>query len=456
MNLNISASSSSTGSSSGIDVTSVVNQILDADRAPEKLWQAQQDTLTRQTNTWSVIQSNLSDLSSKLGVLTDVVGGLNTKSASSSQPSLVTASAQSNASTGNHIIVVSNLANTSAAYTDPITDSSLTTGTITVKVGTGAAQTVPIDSSDNTTTIAGLATYINNHSELGVSASVVSDASGSRLALLSNTSGQPGDLTVSSDISALNFHTTAGRNSSLTIDGVPVSTAGNTVTGVIPGVTLNLLDASPSTEIQLRVGSDTANAEQAVTDFVNSYNTAIQTVNAQFVYDSTTATSGSLASDSTLRLLQASLLSQAGYSTANSSGLVGLASLGITMNNDGTLSVDTSQLSDILSNQYSSFVQFMQGSTATTQGFANQFSTELNRYTDTASGMIPSDLNQISSTQQLLTDQINNLEDRLAVRQQQLIAQYSQVDTALRQYSLLMNQIASELGSLPGAASSSS
>lgn len=456
MNFNISATAGGASSSTGIDVTSVVNQILDANRAPEKLWQAQQDTLTQQSNTWSMIQSGLSDLSSRLGVLTDVLGGLNSKSASSSQPSLITATAASGASTSNHIVVISNLANTSSAYTDPITDSSLTTGTITLQVGAGKAQTIPVDSTDKTLTLSGLADYINKHSELGVSASVVSDATGSRLALLSTTSGQPGNLTVSSDVAALNFHTTVGKNSSLTIDGVPVSTSGNTVTGVIPGVTLNLLGASPSTEIQLTVSADTGNAQQAVTDFVDSYNTAIQAVNAQFVYDTSFATSGPLAADTTLRSLQSSLLTQAGYSTKSSSGLIGLSSLGITMNNDGTLTVDNTQLSEVLSTQYSDFVQFMQGEAGTTSsGFANQFSTELGRYTNPTSGLITSDLNQISSTQQLLTDQINELEDRLAIQQQVLTTQYSQIDTALREYSLLMNQITSELGSLPGATSSS-
>jgi flagellar hook-associated protein 2 len=438
-------------------VTSVVNQILDADRAPERLWQAQQDTLTQQSNAWSVIQSDLSNLSAKLGVLTDVVGGLNSKSASSSQPGLVTATATGNATASNHIVVINNLANTSSVYTDPITDASLTAGTITLQVGTGKAQTIPVDSADQTLTLSGLADYINSNSSLGVSASVVSDASGSRLALLSNTSGQPGNLTVSSSITGLNFHATAGANASLTIDGVPVSTSGNTVSGVIPGVTLNLLGASASTEIQLTVAPDTDNAQQAVTDFVNSYNTAIQAVNAQFVYNSSTASSGALASDNTLRSLQSSLLAQAGYGTTSGGGLIGLSSLGVRMNNDGTLTVDSSQLSGVLSSQYSDFVKFMQGTAgAASGGFANQFSTELDRYTDTTSGMISSDLNQISSTQQLLTDQTNDLEDRLAVQQQQLTTQYSQVDTALREYSLMMNQITSELGSLPGATSSSS
>jgi flagellar hook-associated protein 2 len=442
INLNLSATSADSGS--GIDVTAIVNQILDSKRGPEKLWQTQQDSLTQQNSTWTTIQSALSTLSSTSTNLGDIVGGINAKTAVSSQSSILTATAQTSATSGNHVIVVNNLANTSSAYSDVITTSTIAPGSITLKIGTGASQVIPVDDTDKTTTLSGLANYINSHS-MGVSASVINDAAGSRLALLSQTTGQPGDISVSSDIGGMNFHKTAGQNASLTIDGVPISSSGNTVTGVIAGVTLNLVDAAPTTEVQLNVGPDISGAKQSVNNFVAAYNSVIQAINAQFVYNPDTATAGPLATDSTLRSLQASLLSQASYTKKDNTGIASLATLGVSMNNDGTLTVDDSKLSDVLNSDYTSFVELMQGTDLVTGGFAKQFSAELNRYTAVSTGVISLDLQQISNTQDLLSQQISDLEDRLALEQVQLTAQYSKVDAALRQYPLIMSQITSEL-----------
>src|SRR5438445_774690 len=136
--INLNLNSSTAASSSGIDVTAVVNQILDSQRAPEKLWQAQQVTLSSQTVVLNTINTQLSTLGDKVNSLKDVLGAFSAMSVSTSASGIVTATALPSAPAGNHTIVVSNLATTSSEYSDNV-DSSivLAGGKITLQVGTG-------------------------------------------------------------------------------------------------------------------------------------------------------------------------------------------------------------------------------------------------------------------------------------------------------------------------------
>ena len=99
---------------------------------------------------------------------------------------------------------------------------------------------------------------------------------------------------------------TAGANASLTVDGVPISSASNTVTGAISGVTLTLLGAAPAVPVDLTVASNAAQVSTAINQFVTDYNTAIGLVNAQFTIGST-GTEGVLGSDSTISNLQSTM-----------------------------------------------------------------------------------------------------------------------------------------------------
>jgi flagellar hook-associated protein 2 len=438
--LNITPGSSNTGS--GIDVTSVVEQILDAERAPEKLWQAQQTTLTQRTLALTTISSNLSTLKDKVNSLKDFLGTLTAKTATVSRPEILSATADASALPGNHIVIVNSLATTSSYYTDALATGSTPLGTGTLMLRVGASQPIDITVDGSNNTLDGLASYINRQ-DLGVTASVINDASGARLALISKTTGAPGDLTISGNVSGLIFHkSVTGTNASVTIDGVPVSSASNTISTALAGVTLNLVEAAPGAEIQLSVAQDTVRAKQAVNDFVASYNVVMAAIHAQFAVNPSTNAAGPLAADGTLRSLQASLLSDITYSISGNNGITSLASIGVSMANDGSLSVDDAKLTDVVTNHYSDFQSFFQ---TLGTGYAYRFSHDLSALTDSVNGPISLNLTEIRNTQSILTRQIADFEDRLAEREKQLILQYSRVDTMLRQFPLLMAQITGQL-----------
>lgn len=439
MSINLSQTSASQGT--GIDVTSVVDQLIYADQAPERIWQQQQRVLASQAIVLNSLNSGVSTLKDKMFALSDLTGAFAALTTTSSDPSLVTATAQSNATTGVHTVVIDHLASVSSYYTDPVASSSTTLahGTFDLAVG-GTTKTITIDASNDT--LDKLSAYINAH-DYGVQASVLNDANGARLALVSKTSGVPGDLGVSANGTGLVFHKSAdGVNAGFTVDGVPLSSTTNTATGVIPGVTLNLLGAAPGTPVSLSVAHDTAGIKSALNDFVTAYNSVVKTINQQFTTD-TSGNAGYLAGNSALRSLQSSLLSDAAYSIEGT-GIVGLASIGINMEDDGTLTVDGSKLDDSLANHYSD-VQSMFQSTVS-GSFGANFASDLNSLTSSNSGLLSANINENTQNQRDLTDRIADFEVRLDDRRTFLTNQYSQIDAMLRSYPLLLQQITGQLG----------
>ena len=179
--VNLSALFSATGStSSGIDVASTVSEILAADRAPEQLWQAQQQAISQQTSALNQLNSEAASLVDSLSSLQDPLGALAAQETTSTQPSLVTATAGGTAATGNHVIVVSNLASTASWYSSAVADgnTAFAAGSYELTVGTGDSQTTTTISIGNgVNTPNQLATYINGL-KLGVTANVVTDSTG--------------------------------------------------------------------------------------------------------------------------------------------------------------------------------------------------------------------------------------------------------------------------------------
>ena len=429
-------------SGSGIDVSSVVSQIEAGERAPETALENQQSTIQTQESDLGTINSDLSFLLTSVQALTDFSGALESQSATSSDTSVLSASATSSAVTGNHSITVTNLATTGSWYSSPLSDSTTATftpGNLTLTVG-GKSTTLTLDSSHDT--LATAASYINSQN-LGVTASVVTDSSGSRLALVSNTSGQAGDISVTGSPTGLTFSQgTQGKDAQLTVDGVPVTSASNTVTGTIPGVTLHLTSADPGSPIELSVAPNADNMTSAVNQFVSSYNQAIGDINAQFTYNSTTQSQGPLASDGTLATVQSQLLNLMTYTVSGNASFSSLASLGITMNNDGSLSVNNTTLSNAAQNHAGDLQQFMQAS----NGFAMNLQNSLTTLTDPTKGALTVNTSNLKSTYTDLQNQINDIETQITSQHSSLVTQYSALNALLEDYPSQLQQINVELG----------
>jgi flagellar hook-associated protein 2 len=402
-------------SGQGFDVASAVTQILASEQSIETPWKNQLTSLQAQDTAFTSIGTDLSTLTTSLQALTDFTGVMSQKDGSSSNTNILTLTgATSAASAGSHTITVSNLATTSSDYSGTVTNTTdELSGTITIQVGSGQASTVTVDSSSNT--LGTLASAINS-ANLGVTASVITDASGSRLSLVSGTSGSAGQLTISSDLTdattgaSVGFSVgQTGKNASLTVDGIALSTASNTVNNAIPGVTFQLLASDVGTSVQVQITNDDSSVISAMSSFVSAYNAVVKDITTQEGKDSN-GNAEPLYGNPTLALIQ-SQLSQALLGGSASGSISNIGQLGISMNNDGTLTLDSGTLQSALDSDYSDATGFLQNSGS----FGQNFATVLNNLgTQAPNGEIYLALQQNAATEKALNTSITNEDARIA------------------------------------------
>src|SRR5271166_4616776 len=231
--MGISLNPSTILSGQGIDVSSLVQQIISEQSGQLSVWQAQQTTLATQDGLLEGMNNNLTSLQTAVEALADPTGALAAQAATSSQPDVVTATAQSTAIAGTHTVIVNSLATTGALYTDPIVaganvsilPSGATGGDLQLQIGgsSGTVYDIAITPGSNDT-LNTLATYINGQSTAnnwGVTASVVSDANGSRLALFSQNTGTSGALAIAANTTTGTLSTAdlASADTSILPDG---------------------------------------------------------------------------------------------------------------------------------------------------------------------------------------------------------------------------------------------
>ncbi len=470
--MGVSLNPSTILSGQGINVSTVVQQIIGEQSGQLSIWQAQQTSFATQDGLLEGEENNLVNLQTAVAALSSPTGALTAQAANSSQQGIVTATANSTAVSGTHQIVVTSLATTGSLYTNAFaagaTTSFLasgTTGDIQIQVGGASGSTHDIAITQGTNdTLATLASYITKQSSAnnwGVTATVVSDGSGSRLSLQSQNSGAAGALSV-----AANTNTTltfaaplGGANAVLSIDGIPFSSATNIVSGVIQGVTLTLQSQSPDTQVQLTVAPDQGQITNAVNNFISAYNTVISTINTQYVVDPTgSIPAPPLEGDISLRSLQSSLLTDSSYAIGGNSGLVNLAALGINQADDGTLSLGLTPsgqtFAAVLASNPAAVQNFFQNAAGT--GFATNFNADLTNLTAPKSGPLNVDLAQNQAENADLTTTITNFETQLTTETTALTSQYNKVNASLQAYPLLLQLVTETLGSIGGSGSSSS
>lgn len=438
------ASGSDSTSTAGIDVPTVVSEVLQPQTQQVTQWQTEETTYKNQTTALQQLNTQLQTLLTDANNLNDPLGSFDAMDTAVSDASVLSASASTGAVAGTHTISVTSLATTSSEYSNEVASGStaIGTGAITLQVGSGSASTITVDSSDDTLT--GLAAAINKQN-LGVTASVITDAGGSRLTLVSNSSGAAGNITISGNTSGLSFTVgSKGQDASLTVDGVPIDSSSNTVANAIPGITLNLMDTT-SSPVTLQVSPDTSQAASAINTFVSDYNTVISNLNSQFTSGGSSGTTGTLMGDSAAEFVQSTLLGDATGGVSGNGAIASLADLGITMNEDGTLAVDSTKLSTALTNNFQQVQNFFQ---ATSTGFAQKFSSDLNNLTNPTNGPIAVDLNGISSSVSSLQSEITDFQANLTAEQQSLTTYYDNVNVTLQSLPSLLATVNAQLGSL--------
>ena len=443
-------------SGQGFDVATTVAQIQAASSAIETPWQNQLTALQAQDTVFTTLGTDLASLSSSIEALTDADGVFSNKEGSSSDPNTISlTSSDPTAAAGSHTVVVNSLATTSSEVTSAISNANDTlSGSLTIAVN-GSSQEIDVNSGNGNNTLSSLASAINS-ADIGVTAEVLTDSSGSRLSLESNTSGAAGQITItgsltdSSTASSVGFTSgQPGTDASLIVDGTTITSSSNSVSNAIPGVTFQLLQADPTTAgVQIEITNDNTDINTAVGNLVTAYNQVVKDISGQVGNDSS-GNPEPLSGSSVLAQLQNSL-SSALFGGSASGSISNLAQLGITVDasGNGTLDLDTDTLDDALNSNFSDVMGFFQN----TGSFGVSLMNTVNSLggDGASTDLIPLAQAQNASQESSLNSDITNENALLATQKTQLTDELNTANQVLQGIPSQLNEVNSIFDSLTG------
>lgn len=366
----------SPGIGSNLDVNNIIDQLMAFERRPLTLLSRQQDSYQSRISAYGTLRSSLSTFQNASQKVNDPTRFL-TLRATPADTTLLTASASPTATPGTYSIETTRLAQPQSLSTIGYASTAAVvgTGTLTFSYGTynsgtntftvngsKPTQTVTIDAAHNT--LSGVRDAINA-ANIGVTASVISDGtpSGNRLVLTSKDSGAANSIrlgvTSVDGLGQIAFDPTAApgnvsviraaQDAAFNLNGLAVTSATNTVTSAIPGVTLNLLKTNVGAPTIVTVARDTSGASAAVQDFVTAYNDLTKQVQKLTAYDTTTRSSAALVGDSGTRSIESGLRAIISGNVAGLSGAyTSLSRIGVSFRRDGSLALDSTKLSAAL------------------------------------------------------------------------------------------------------------
>jgi flagellar hook-associated protein 2 len=472
----------SLGIGSGVDINSMVNQLVAVESRPLVQMRSAATQLQTQVSSFGQLSSLFSALQTAASKLTG--SSLWSQStASSSDESAVSVVGGSSAAAGSYAVSVSRLAsNQTVASASPLPDASapVGAGTMTLQLGSWDQPplnflpqvgrdpvSVTVTASD---TLQTLRDKINS-AGAGVTASIVSDSSGARLAVRSNDSGLDNGFRIQvadadgpavadgTGLSRFAFdpengaidmnQPTPGRNALATVNGIPVESASNELGSVIEGLTFRLRKEGASADIA--VSSDRTAVKTAIQGFADAYNALSKAIAEQTKYDPASKTGGPLQGDSSATGLLRQLRNLVNAGSGASGTFPRLSDIGLELQRDGTLSVNATKLDRATANLAELKKAFANVDTANpgNDGFAR-------RYAQLAQRVLGVDGTLTSRTEGLREQLSRNSEDqaRLETRierfQARLVAQYTAMDANLSRLNALQNYVTQSLSSLNG------
>lgn len=456
------SSISSLGLGSGLDAETIVSQLVSLERQPITQLQTQADKIKSKISVYGQIQSSVSSLRDAAKKLADTALWSST-TATSSDPTAVTFSTSTGAALGSYNVGVSTLASAQSVVTNTRLDSAASTvgsGTLTIEVGdwsTGTFEPQADTTAVNinvaaTDTLADIRDKINN-ANAGVSAAIITDSDGARLVMNSTTTGaangfrvlaaDTGDASNVDDagLSSLAYDPASGTlgttspqpgaNAEATINGVQVFSSTNTFSNVLSGISFSVAKETDS-DVTVNVAQDNSSITKAITEFATAYSSMATLLRNNTKYDESTKTSSTLQGDATAVGLINQFRTALGANSGASSVFGNLSSVGLEMQSNGTLTVNTSKLNTALGNLAE--VKKLFANADASDSANDGFGTRLRTLTDDLLGIEgalttrTAGLNKAVSSNQKRQDE---LDARAALYEKRLRAQYTALDTAM-------------------------
>jgi flagellar hook-associated protein 2 len=426
--------------STALDVPALVSQLMSLERRPVDKLNAKVTDYQAKISSFGTLSGLVSGFQSALG---DLKSSLQAYSTTASDARVFSATAASTAVAGTYSVVVSQLAQAQnlVAVGQASDTSAISTAasTVTFTVG-GAGTDVAIAAG---ATLQNIRDAINS-ADIGVVATIVNDGTAApyRLALASKDTGLNhgisniavsgggaalGDLLAyesSSPASSTLTQTVAAQNASLTVNGIPITSASNSLTGAIQGVNLTLKSIT-TTPATLTVERDTNAISTAAGKVVETYSALVSQLKSRSAYGNATTAAPVLAGDSTVRQMQDQLR---GILMSPTSGgtMTYLAQVGISSQADGTLKLDSSKLSSAMASDFSDVANLF----SSTTGFATRLDAWATSVLQSG-GLIDSRTKGLNQSIQAFNTQISSLERRMAVLQKQYTTTYSNLNMFL-------------------------
>ncbi|HEX6017414.1 MAG TPA: flagellar filament capping protein FliD [Burkholderiaceae bacterium] len=455
------ATISSPGVGSGLDVNSIVTQLVAIERQPIVKLQTQATALQTKLSAFGKVQSDLSALRDAASALTSPSTWNQTLGTSSDTASVGVTTDATNRP-GSYSVQVSQLAQaqTNISQTYASASALVGEGTLHIELGTWsgasftanpAATALDISVGPPAKSLAEVRDMVNAANS-GITATVLTDASGARLVFSSSTTGAVNGFKVTvtdadggnvdtTGLSALAYDPSVGvvtmgqalaaANASALINGAPVTSATNTLTNVVDGMTLQLQRVTTSA-VQVTTASDKDSIRKKIEAFVKAYNDLNSELATQTKYNAASKTAGTLQGDSAAVSLQGSLRNTLRGTSGASTVFARLADIGFDVQRDGSITLDSKKLDNALANPAELKKLFAANDLVTPAN--NGFGTTFRQFADQALG--------VDGSLATRSDGIRESIDRNEKRQAELETRVTQTEARLRkQYTALDAQM---------------
>ena len=454
------ATISSPGIGSGLDVQSIVSQLVALEKAPLKQLQTQANSFQTRLSTYGTIKSQFSALGDAAAKLASP-NGWSSVTATSSNSAAIGVTVAAGAPATSLTMAVQQLAKAqSTASTAVATGSGVGSGSMTIELGAwsgssftaGSGTPVSVTINPGEDTLAEIAAKIND-ADAGVSATVLKDASGERLLVRSKETGlengfritvadDDGNDTDASGLSRLAFSvgnangmalSQSGQNALATVNGVSVSSASNRLADTLPGMTIQLSQVTTA-PVEIDVSADTEAVRANVQAFVDAYNTLNSTLSNATRYDAGTKKAGALQGDSTATGLQNALRGMM-RSVTGGTPHTRLTDVGIELKTGGALTLDAGKFDASLSNLDGLKNLFtVDTGSATTEGFGRKIKAFAEGLID-ADGLVSTKAGALQKSIDRNGLEQQRVNDRAARSETRYLAQYNAMDAAVAKLS---------------------
>ncbi len=452
------ATITSLGVGSGLDLSSIVSGLMAVEKQPLTALKTKQSTVESRISALGTLKSALASLQTAAGNLVPsttqtLAEKFSSFTAKSADETVATATAKSGVAATKYTLTNITLASaeqvrkTETALGIP---SGTGSGTLSIKVGSGDSVDVSVNNGASLTDIA----KAINSSKAGVTASVINDGTAKHLVITAKESGANNTISItgSTGWEGFNFRPSsasadtnswvsqqAATSASVDVNGLTITSPSNTISDAVSGLTINLLKTS-SAGTTINVTQDnTSSITSALNAFVTAYNSAASSMKSMGAYNATTKVAGALQGDAVLRSAQAqvSRLVTAKYGNGD---LQTLSDLGISLQKDGTLKLDSTKLNKAIENDFSAVSEMV-------SAVGTGFKTGLNSLID-STGSVTSASESANRLVKELQKRQAAMQDRLDKIEERYVKQFSALDTMIAGFNQTSSSLASMLSAL--------